>query len=238
MSDDYELDSTGLLDAIRQAATSASSSSRPLYRNDPDDVLGDDIMAIRDSVLGAGSNGSAVVAATPEQSTALYDALTKKFQVDLNSENQVKNLEDPALTSHMEAARGLLNVEMMKLSELPSREELAQQYVKCRQLNSSSLQTLDSSVADMTMLIDELSLRADHLGVIASGGKAPHGFPAQFPDNILHMKGKLEKLAADLAEKNKAITQSYKNFLIVRREYEAVADGREKLFKYYEQKSA
>ena len=205
---------TGLLGAIQNAAGNSGE----------DMALGEDIMEIRRSVIGSSSYVSA------EDSKTIYNKLADKYQVNLNSESVVKGLEDATLVGHMASARLNLAEETDKNNKLPTPGDLTRQYVNCRILNSASLQSMDSALSNDAMLIDEFLLRVDHLQALATGGPTPHGFPVTSPENMLHMVKKLTELAYKMDANNKTLQADYKNFLTIRREYEAVADGRERLY--------
>jgi hypothetical protein len=216
----------GLLEAMRLggATSSSSPSSFGLPQGDAEDALSVDIAAAR---------AAAQATDTATANEVLQEALKKRYQVDLGQEVNAQNLEDPTLVQHIAEQRAALREQ--GLAAPPAREALTLRHSKCKQLNSAALQALDAGSTALRNLTDELETRCGHVTALAHGSK-PHGFPvapegalAGAAPSLLYLNRELLSIVSRLTETSELLTKSLRDFTVVRREAEAVADGRERL---------
>ena len=105
----------------------------------PATMLGHDISAIRERVLGKRPTNKI----SSSEHKALYADLQKNLEIDLNEEENLAPLEDPVLIAHMNSARAQLIQYQKTLSRLPRRETLRTQHLDSMGAMSRQLREFD-----------------------------------------------------------------------------------------------
>lgn len=194
--------------------------------------LGADMVAIRARVLGRRGAGEDADLTTDEH-REVYDELKARHQVDRNLEANAAALEDPALVTHMEAARRRLAEHEKALLRLPRREALRTTYLQTMGKLSTLIRKLDEKHQAERENVEVGYRQARVLGELAVGRK-PHGFPAFGPAAVADPG---TKEAMGIASKKAAgVAKSYENLLalverakqtlfVLRREIETFGDG-------------
>jgi hypothetical protein len=206
-----------------------STSESPPKNTYKDDLLGDDLVAIRMRVLGQRPKESL----TPEDHGKIYKKLQEKHQVDLNDEDAVVSLEDPNLQAHMEGARRRLAEHERAMLRLPRMENLRTKYLKNTGKLSGILRNLDDL---KTAEKEHVEISFHHAKVIKTllEGRGIHRNPS-LPKSVLEHEEVRENLSL-LRKCSKSIAKYYQDFVnsmeetrkalfVLRRDIVEVGDG-------------
>jgi myosin heavy subunit len=181
---------------------------------------------------------SEVLETSSRAGTDLTKALAKKFQVSLDDEKNIKELEDPDLVQHMADARSRLTELERKYGDIPAESELAEKYAQ-------TLRTLSSGITTLTEKSRALQAQAEqmHLGssnaLKLSRGEQPHGYPAvkpKPPKNAAALKklGESVEAVAKATEKvHEELATLRNNLTVMRRDFEFVVDNQKKVIEHY-----
>jgi hypothetical protein len=179
--------------------------------------LGEDIIEVRLRAKSAQAN---------------HEEMRRQYQVDLNEEKHLEDLEDKGLVEHMRVARRRLAEGDAERATLPSRVTLLRDDMATRRALSALMTKLKEQQMTLQCACDEVHAQATNVGRLA-GAEQPHGYPPvgeELPSMAMvgcltHLSSKMMSAVCDLNGISAALGEFERDLTLARRGYEAVASG-------------
>lgn len=169
-----------------------------------------------------------------------YDELRRRYQVDLNSEENLGDLEDPGLAEHMRRRREEREALEAARASLPRKEELKRGDAEGRRALSSLTARLKDQQMALQVAGDEVHAHASNVGKYSDGAQ-PHGYPpVSGPQGpvLRHLQAKLMEAVKALGDITVALDEFERDLTLARRGYEFVVDGLNQWCEFHERAAA
>ena len=215
-------------------ATEPSPRSSSSEEEGPD--LGEDIVTIR---LRAKACAAGPLPPAPAACAINFDELRRYAQVDLNDEENLRDLEDPRLVEHMRQRREERAAHEAARAALPPKEALRREDAAGRRALSALTTQLKEQQMALQCASDEVHAHAANAGKLAVGVQ-PHGYPdrSDAQASFGHLKKKLLAAVTDLGGVIAALEDFERDLALARRHYETVVYGLSQWCEHHREEAA
>jgi hypothetical protein len=193
-------------------------------------------------LLQAWQAGARAALRPPAGAPASYETLQRRYQVDLDDERNLADLEDAGLRQHMLRARQQLACDERALSAVPAVEALVDSDTQGRRGLSALTVALKAQKTALQCAGDAVA----SLATAASGlvrGERPHGFPAAGAalaagsaeaQNLAYLAGRLTAAVTELGQVATALGNLERDLSLSRRHSETATEGLRRRLDHYE----